>query len=75
MPSERGTFGNSEKSGNRRLSKTVGSERNEGFICLALCFHPVLKEKEQEKVSPFLQHQLVLLLPLLFEIGGKLVPN
>lgn len=39
-------------------------------------FEPVPgKEKGKKKISPFLQHQLILLLPLLFEIAGKLVPN
>lgn len=28
-----------------------------------------------KNISPFLQHHLIVLLPLLFEIGGKLVPN
>lgn len=64
-----------------KLYKNVGSEGktniSAGFhlsdVKFKCSFETVVKGKKQ--ISPFLQHQLILLLPLLFEIGGKLVPN
>lgn len=67
----------------QRVPGRVKQISQQGFICLTLCSNAHLsrcqflkeKRKKKKKISPFLQHHLVLLLPLLFEIGGKLVPN
>lgn len=65
-----------------RAPRRVNQMSLQGFICPTFCSNAHLsrcqfrKEKRKiKKVSPLLQHQLILLLPLLLEIGGKLVPN
>lgn len=87
-PNEEG-LGTRGKLGNWCVYKNAGSESfnsrvkqipQQGFIFLTWCSNAHLsrcqeKERGKKKISPLLQHQLILLLPLLFEIAGKLVPN
>lgn len=66
----------------QRVPRRVKQISQQTFICLPRCSNAHLsrcqffkRKKEEGKISPLLQHQLILLLPLLLEMGGELVPN